>query len=241
MEQKDFYTSSELAKLLGISRVAVFKRIKNGSIKAQKVGRNFVILKKDIGDEELFLSELLKLAKKWAIGGEKISDQFYCQNSGIFQARLLKMENLMLTNKNTKKIFSLLVSVAGEIGNNSYDHNLGNWPDIPGVFFAYDLVKKQIVLADRGVGILNSLQKVKPELENHEQALNTAFTEVISGRSPEARGNGLKYVRNVILSSKINLIFQTGNAKLILNSRNAKLNIVSTKENIQGCLAFIIW
>ncbi len=50
MEQKDFLSTSELAKMLGISRVAVFKRIKKGEIKAIKVGRNFVIHKKDLGN-----------------------------------------------------------------------------------------------------------------------------------------------------------------------------------------------
>lgn len=241
MEQKDFYTTAELAKLLGISRIAVFNKIKKGDIKAQKMGRNFVIYKKDIGDEDLFLSDLLKMAKNWVTSNEKISDQLYCQNSGVFQARLVKMEGLMLLDKSFKKIFSLLTSIAGEIGNNSYDHNLGNWPDIPGVFFGYDLNKKQIVLADRGIGILKSLKRVKPELQDHVHALNTAFTEVISGRMPEARGNGLKYVKAVVFKNSINLIFQTGDVKLILTGKSAQLNIKKVNENIQGCLAFITW
>ncbi len=42
---KKWLSTSEVAPLLGISRVAVFKRIKSGQIKAQKVGRNFVIPK----------------------------------------------------------------------------------------------------------------------------------------------------------------------------------------------------
>ncbi len=45
---KEFLSSIEVAKLLGISRIAVFKKIKAGEIKAQKVGRNFVIAKKDL-------------------------------------------------------------------------------------------------------------------------------------------------------------------------------------------------
>jgi excisionase family DNA binding protein len=49
MEQtKNFYTTADIAKLLGISRIAVFKQIKSGKIKAEKVGRNFVILAKDL-------------------------------------------------------------------------------------------------------------------------------------------------------------------------------------------------
>ena len=51
--KKDFYTISELAKLLGISRVSVFKRVRNGSIKGQKMGYNFIIFKKDIDLKKL--------------------------------------------------------------------------------------------------------------------------------------------------------------------------------------------
>lgn len=50
MENKDFFSVLELAKILGISRIAVFKRIKNGQIKAVKIGRSFVIAKEDLGE-----------------------------------------------------------------------------------------------------------------------------------------------------------------------------------------------
>ena len=239
MESKEFYTTTELAKLLGISRIAIFNRIKKGDIKAQKMGRNFVIFKKDIGDVEVFLSNLFKLAKDWAVSNKKFPEQFYCQNSSVFQARVTKMGGLMMENKNAKALFSLLTSIAGEIGNNSYDHNLGQWPDTPGIFFGYDLNKKQIVLADRGLGILKTLRKVRPALKDHEQALRVAFTEIISGRKPEARGNGLKYVRSVISKNPINLLFQTGDAKLILTGGNADLKIENSSENFHGCLALI--
>ena len=46
--QNNFYTTIELAKELGISKVSVLKRIWKGSIKGQKMGRNFVIFKKDV-------------------------------------------------------------------------------------------------------------------------------------------------------------------------------------------------
>lgn len=36
-------STNEAAKILGISRIAVFKKIQAGRIKAEKVGRNFVI------------------------------------------------------------------------------------------------------------------------------------------------------------------------------------------------------
>lgn len=53
IQNKDFYTTGELAELLGISRISVFKRLRQGSIKGQKMGRNFIIFKKDINLKEL--------------------------------------------------------------------------------------------------------------------------------------------------------------------------------------------
>jgi len=50
MKDGEFLSTTELAKLLGISRVAVFQKIKKGEIKARKVGRNFIINKRDLGD-----------------------------------------------------------------------------------------------------------------------------------------------------------------------------------------------
>lgn len=54
MKNKDekaiFISVIELAKLLGISRIAVFNKIKKGQIKAQKIGRNYAIHMEDASD-----------------------------------------------------------------------------------------------------------------------------------------------------------------------------------------------
>ncbi|KKP59270.1 MAG: binding excisionase protein [Candidatus Magasanikbacteria bacterium GW2011_GWC2_34_16] len=47
-ENNKFITTAELANLLGISRIAVFKKIQNGKIKAVKKGRNYVINTMDV-------------------------------------------------------------------------------------------------------------------------------------------------------------------------------------------------
>jgi excisionase family DNA binding protein len=46
----EFLSTSQVAKLLGISRIAVFKKIKSGEIKAKKVGRNYIVKRSDLGD-----------------------------------------------------------------------------------------------------------------------------------------------------------------------------------------------
>jgi excisionase family DNA binding protein len=58
---KDFLTITELAKILDISRVAVFKKIKSGQIKATKIGLMFVIPKQEL---ESVLGESLTLEQK---------------------------------------------------------------------------------------------------------------------------------------------------------------------------------
>ena len=41
--KKQYLSTSELAKLLGVSRIAVFKKIQSGKIKGFKIGRNYII------------------------------------------------------------------------------------------------------------------------------------------------------------------------------------------------------
>ncbi|MDD5004956.1 MAG: helix-turn-helix domain-containing protein [Candidatus Omnitrophica bacterium] len=43
MGNKGFMTTKELANVLGISRIAVFNRIKKGQIKATKIGGTYLI------------------------------------------------------------------------------------------------------------------------------------------------------------------------------------------------------
>lgn len=43
-------STTEVAKILGVSRIAVFKKIKNGQIRARKVGRNYVVKESDLSE-----------------------------------------------------------------------------------------------------------------------------------------------------------------------------------------------
>lgn len=50
MKKESYLTIPELAKILGMSRIAVFKKVKAGEIPAIRVGRNYAISKKFIDD-----------------------------------------------------------------------------------------------------------------------------------------------------------------------------------------------
>lgn len=186
---------------------------------------------------------LLKTAAIWAFAKNptSIPDGFYCPDRSIFKTRLSRLEFDLKETILFKEIYPLVVAITGEIGNNSFDHNLGNWPDINGIFFGYCLNEKMVILADRGQGILTTLKRVSPTLITHQQALATAFTKIISGRAPENRGNGLKFVKTVIQKNDFELFFQSGDAILHINKKNENIIYEKSDNNIKGCFAKIIF
>ena len=72
---KNYFTVTELANILNISRVAVFKKIKNGQIKAEKIGRDYVIFKKDLNG--IVCDELTdKLKREIEKGVAKVVEEY---------------------------------------------------------------------------------------------------------------------------------------------------------------------
>ncbi|MBU0636758.1 MAG: hypothetical protein ABH888_03140 [Patescibacteria group bacterium] len=186
-------------------------------------------------------TDIKQLAYQWItekLKNVNVVNDYYCQTRDVFETRNNKMlNNFLKQGVNENKVY-LISAIVGEIGNNSFDHNLGNWPDVMGIFFGYEIKnqKIEIILADRGRGILKTLKKVKPELKNDSEALKTAFTEKISGRAPEKRGNGLKFAKESIKNINANLNFISGNAQIELNHH---VKIKQIDRNIQGCLAML--
>jgi len=55
MEKKEFYSLPELATLMGISRVAVFKKVQAGLIRAKKIGKSYAV--SEIDAQEFIVKE----------------------------------------------------------------------------------------------------------------------------------------------------------------------------------------
>jgi hypothetical protein len=240
------FTIKETANKLAVNTQTLRRWDKSGRLKAKrketgKISRYYY----NENEIEDFLSAnfsvLFKVAQKWAFDPKpfEIPGRFYCSDKSIFKARLSRFEFDLSQNANFGKTFPLIVAVAGEIGNNSFDHNLGNWPDVSGAFFGYNIDERKVVLADRGQGLLKTLKQVRPELPDHQEALKVAFTEWISGRAPEARGNGLKYVKDVVTNYGFKLFFQSGDAVLNLNKKNKTLKIEKSSNFVRGVFALI--
>lgn len=182
------------------------------------------------------LETCLKKAFQWLElenGVGFLSSQEHCPNTILFQTRL---EHMLKEMGNSSFDFPLVGLIAGEIGNNAFDHNLGSWKDEKGIYFTYNLPEKFILIADRGQGLLSTLKHVRPELKTEQEAIQLAFTEKISGRFPEKRGKGLKLVRQVVQEKNWKLYFYSGNGMLILNKE-----LLRGKEcqNFKGVLAVL--
>ena len=238
MPKNDDISISEASEILHVSEDTLRRWDKEGKlIPVRSAGGQRIYSRTQL---EIFQENLFILAQDWVLGlTTGLDSQLYCENSSVFASRLTKMQQILGQISDLLPIYSLIVLVAGEIGDNSFAHNLGKWPDITGVFFGYDIHKRHIVLADRGVGVFATLKRVKPELQSDEEALKVAFTEVVSGRSPEARGNGLKLVRKVVSENPIGILFRTGEAELILPKESNELDIHKNPKPFRGVFVAI--
>lgn len=237
MEEK-LITIGQAAGILGVSIDTLRRWDESGKLIAIKKdgGTHRYYREKDL---EIFSCDLMRFASEWIQDGIEFPGTFYCQTSSIFNARLTKMEYALMQKPGFEKLYSLIVLIAGEIGDNSFAHNLGKWPDTAGIFFGYDLEKQIIVLADRGLGILETLRRVRPGLPSHTAAVEVAFTEFISGRAPEKRGNGLKLVREVIIEQPIDMFFTSGDAEVRMKGSGKVFRVTRGQSIVRGCLAKI--
>jgi hypothetical protein len=164
------------------------------------------------------------------VSGYNENDDFFSKSRDIFAARI---QSYILE---TKKY--LEAAVIGEIGNNTFDHNFAFERSLPwGVYCNLLYKHKYIVLADYGRGIRQSLLSVLPAIVSDTEAVETAFTKRISGRSPEQRGNGLKFVSETIRQNNWHLYFQSGSGSCSIDGH--EIIFSSKMPSITGCLAIL--
>lgn len=183
--------------------------------------------------------QIIKDGFNWVFATQvpHLSSEIICPTRDVFLSRVNRLLiELQKANQKPNSAF-LLAAIVGEIGNNSFDHNLGAWRDTAGVYFNTDLSHHLIVLADRGQGMLATIKKIRPAVQVSKEALKIAFTEIISGRYPEKRGNGLKFVRKVVEENSWELNFYSGQASCFIEKNN--ITFQKEQQNYPGVLAII--
>lgn len=124
----------------------------------------------------------------------------HCRYVDEFNARLGRFErmfrNFGLNDQDAKRALVIF----GELGNNVFDHNLGNWPtNFSGSIVIaqnYPSFKRiECAIGDAGVGFLGSLRAAFPELKDDIAAIQKGL-KGYTGRIGEDRGNGLQTIQN---------------------------------------------
>jgi hypothetical protein len=100
----------------------------------------------------------------------------------------------------------------------------------------------RFAVVDRGQGIVNSLRAVRPEILVPSEYLVMAFEQVVSGRSPEQRGNGLKYVRkNFLKENGIEMICRSSSFTYSLGDQKLLATEIQKLLEFEGTLIAIDW
>ena len=160
----------------------------------------------------------------------KKNDGCFSKTRDVFTARLQSF--VLETEKYLES------AIIGEIGNNTFDHNFGFNTVYPkGVYCNMVYKQRYTVLADYGKGVRQSLLLVLPSITSDLEAVEIAFTKRISGRSPEQRGNGLKFVSEMIQQNNWHFYFQSGLGSCSIDKKGIKF--LEKEISVIGCLAII--
>jgi hypothetical protein len=188
---------------------------------------------------------------EWYLNQSPPDASSFCKTRDVAKARIEKFKSRLDKSKLSVADSALITALLGELANNAFDHNLGQWHGETGCFLALtEQPSKPLLIgvADRGQGIRSSLKYVVKEKLTDQVALNIAFNQVLSGRKPEKRGNGLKFVKSIILNNKNASILALtkkgkviiGDPKIIPKNIAAKADAV-LKKDISGTLFVICW
>lgn len=124
----------------------------------------------------------------------------HCVASDAFSARLGRFERMFHSFGLDDDLVKRATVLIGELGNNAFDHNLGNWPtNVSGVFIAaqnYSKLRRvEVAVGDPGVGFRVSLHNAFPDISNDVEAIKKGLAG-FTGRVGEKRGNGLKVIQH---------------------------------------------
>src|SRR5262249_53770863 len=105
---------------------------------------------------------LIERARVWASADQPPSAEasVYCDSRDVFSARLERLRQNHRSRGHDSQA-DLVNAVIAEIGGNAFDHNLGQWRDVPGVYMTDSLLDGSgiVIVADRGQGLRTTIQR----------------------------------------------------------------------------------
>lgn len=247
IKEKNGVKVKEIINFIGISPQAVFRQLKKllAEKKIVKIGTPPKVVYSLLLQTDMLYYPYMKVLN-WVADLKPIEppQEYHCASSDVWQGRFARLVPTLIRKNFDIGAASLVGGAIGEIGDNCFAHNAPSWIDARGCWFEWEIEESILhcVVADRGRGIFASLKRVRPSLNSDSEAMLAALTERITGRAPEARGNGLKFTMGV-LSRLLNgsFVLQSGNARfesnLPLDPRRIKELIVESATTIRGTYA----
>lgn len=172
-----------------------------------------------------------------------LQEIIHCYYRDEFNARLTRFISMFQHFGLSPSDSQRATAVVGELGNNVFDHNLGNWPtNISGCIITaqnYPILKRiEIAVGDPGVGFYGSLKAAYPNIKSDTEAIKTGLAGK-TGRIGEVRGNGLKFIQEWTINNfSGQLMIHSGDGLVIVDKSGMK---EYTVNRILGTLAqFVI-
>jgi len=156
-----------------------------------------------------------------------IHELMHCHFADEFSARLGRFITMFKNFGLNESDAQLATAVVGELGNNVFDHNLGNWPTtISGCIIAAQHYPSthtiEIAVGDPGVGFYGSLKAAFPDVSNDIEAIKLGLAGN-TGRVGEIRGNGLKVIQQWTIQNFAGIVMiHSGNGLVIVDKTGMK-------------------
>lgn len=172
-----------------------------------------------------------------------LQEIIHCYFRDDFNARLPRFISMFKNFGLSIEESHRATSVVGELGNNVFDHNLGNWPtNSSGCIITAQNYPRfgriEIAIGDPGVGFFGSLKAAFPEINTDLEAIKTGL-DGKTGRIGEKRGNGLRIIQDWTINNFSGYVaIHSGNGLVIVSKEGMK---EYTVNKIIGTLAqFVI-
>ena len=143
--------------------------------------------------EEIEILDSVQIPEGNNINIHEIMHCFYRDEFNARLGRFIEMfKNFGLTESDAQRATALV----GELGNNVFDHNLGNWPtNVSGCIIAAqhypDIHTIEIVVGDPGVGFYGSLKTAFPNISNDIEAIKLG----LAGNTGSSRRNKREWIK----------------------------------------------
>ncbi|MEK7147128.1 MAG: hypothetical protein AAB772_02630 [Patescibacteria group bacterium] len=156
---------------------------------------------------------------------DNVCEIIHCIFRDELDARLGKINRMFLHFGLGEIEGSMTTSLVGELGNNVFDHNDGQWPtSVRGAIILAQVNPRQrrieVVVADPGIGFKGSLAALSAPVKNDDLEAIKLGLSGVTGRIGEPRGQGLRIVQNWTINNFAGIVRIHSGSGLVIVDKN---------------------